>query len=251
MISERWAARSFGTLWQETFPMLTPYYMRLFNASHVLDMSSDDASIDGVVGPVLKQYDSPDFVAELAVQFANFACTAGITVEALKKDDQKVRQSWLQAERVVGKYEGVIDRSGFAFSEVALDESVDIAKNIVAFAMALPGRINFCPDVPGAGAIGRCQADLSIGDHLVEIKSVSRRFAAKDLKQVLVYLALDATAGSRRWRQACIVNPRLATWCRFDVEELVRFISGGEPSAVAFSNLINGMSRDVQIDASF
>lgn len=73
MISERWAARSFGTLWQETFPMLTPYYMRLFNASHVLDVSSDDASIDGVVGPVLKQYDSPDFVAELAVQFANFA----------------------------------------------------------------------------------------------------------------------------------------------------------------------------------
>lgn len=230
--------------------MLTPHYMRIFNASHVFDMSSEDACFDGVVGSVVKQYDSPDFVAELAMQFANAACKAGLTVEALKQDDDKVMLLWQEAEGVLEKYEGVIDRSGFAFSKVALDEAMDIAKNIEAFSMALPGKVHFFPDISGAGAVARCQADLSIGDQLVEVKSVSRRFAAKDLKQVLVYLALDARAGSRRWKQACIVNPRLATWCRFDVEQLVRFISG-EPSAVAFANLLDGMNRDVQIDASF
>ena len=231
--------------------MLTPYYMRIFNATHVRDMSSIGTCFDGVVGVVPKQYESPDFVSELAVQLANAACEAGLTVDALKQDDKKVRRSWLEAEGVLQKYEGVVDRAGFAFSEVALDEAMSIAKNINAFAMALSGEVQFFPAVPGAAAIGRCQADLSVGDNLVEIKAVSRRFAAKDLKQVLVYLALDAAVDHRRWKKACIVNPRLARWCRFDVEELVRFISGGEPSAVAFADLLSGMSRDVQIDASF
>lgn len=252
MISERSAARYFGSLWRHIFPMLTPSFMRIFNASYVRKLESECAFRNMKVGPVQKQYHSPDFISELAIQLAKEACLAGLQVDALKEEGHIVAGAWRAAQAVVEKYEGTVGDTvlGFTFSEAAFKEALAISKNIEAVSIALSGLVQFFPSVRGAGVIRRCEADLAIGCHLVEVKAVDRRFMAKDLKQLLVYLALDAT-DKRRWQKGCILNPRMGTWCRFDVEELVQFLSAGESSAVAFSNLLDGLNRDVEIDALF
>lgn len=186
------------------------------------------------------------------MQLANEANLAGSRIEALKDGDHIVARAWHAAQAVVEKYEGTGGNrvSGFPFSEIALEEALAISKNIEAVSTTLPGSARFFPSVRGAGVIRRCEADLAIGCLLIEVKAVSRRFMAKDMKQLLVYLALDA-ADTKRWSKGCILNPRLGLWCEFDVEELVQFLSGGQSSAVTFSDLLEGLSRDVEIDALF
>lgn len=232
--------------------MLTPSFMKIFNASYVRKMASEDAFRKMTVRSVERCSDFPDFISELAMHLANGAHLARLQIETLNEEGCVVVDAWRAAQDVIKKYEGIVDSNvhGFAFSDVAFYEALAIAKNIEAVSVVLPGLVRFFPDLRGAGVIRRCQADLAVGCHLIEVKAVNRRFAAKDLKQLLVYLALDA-AHRRRWRKGCVLNPRLGTWCQFDVEELIRFISCGESSAVAFAKLHDGLSRDVEIDALF
>lgn len=58
MISERSVARHFGSLWRNVFPMLTPSFMRIFNASYVRKMASDPTFRNMNIGPVQKRFDS-------------------------------------------------------------------------------------------------------------------------------------------------------------------------------------------------
>ena len=250
MISERIAIRRFDAVWQNLFPLLTPYFMRVFNASQVGAMDSDPLFGGWIVGSVSRKTDFPDFISELAVQLASAAHERDISVLTLNEYDEVTNDAWATSQAVVDRYEGISDRRGFPRSTSAFVEALSIARNIEAAAQALPGAVQYSPLLQGAGIIGRCQADLSVGCNLIEIKAVERRFAAKDLKQLFVYLALDAK-DKRRWQKGSILNPRRATWCQFDVDKLVHRLSGGRSSPEVFSELIDGMCRDVEIDTRF
>ena len=252
MISERMVVRGFNSVWRQMFPLLTPYFMRVFNASRVHDVrkSSDLSVDDSKVRPVPRNTECPAFVSELAARLAKDAHERRVSVVTLNEYDDVTNDAWAASEAVVDRYEGVRDGLGFPRNTSDFMEARSIARNIEAVVRALPGAVHYSPLVQGAGIIGCCQADLAVGRYLIEIKAVERRFAAKDLKQLFVYLALDAV-DNRRWHKGCILNPRRATWCQFDVDQLVRQLSGGRSSTEVFSELIDGMCRDVEIDTRF
>ena len=252
MISERMVVRGFNSLWRQIFPLLTPYFMRVFNASRVHDVrTSSDLLVGGSeVGPVQRNTESPDFVSELATRLAEAAHERRVSVVTLNEYDEITNDAWAASESVIDRYEGITDGRGFPRSTSDFMEAKSIARNIEAAARALPGAVQYSPPVQGAGIIGGCQADLAVGCHLIEIKAVKRGFAAKDLKQLFVYLALDAM-DNKRWYKGCVLNPRRGTWCKFDVDQLVRQLSGGRSSREVFSELIDGMCRDVEIDSRF
>jgi hypothetical protein len=111
--------------------------------------------------------------------------------------------------------------------------------------------VTFSPEVQGNGILASCFADLSVGMTLYEVKTVSRHFQSRDLRQLLVYLALESATGSSRWQYGGLLNPRLGVFCSFSVDWLVRRLSGGRPSKLVFSDFIQALTRDVVQDRRF
>lgn len=46
----------------------------------------------------------------------------------------------------------------------------------------------FTPKIYGAGLLSECEADISIGPLLFEVKTAERKIAGKDIRQLIVYL---------------------------------------------------------------
>jgi len=93
---------------------------------------------------------------------------------------------------------------------------------------------------------------MSIGESLFEVKTVDRNLAGKDIRQLLVYLALQAATGDRKWRSGGLFNPRRARYYQFYVDELVPKMSGGNSAAEVLREIVEFLStRDIQVDATF
>src|SRR5687767_1115096 len=53
----------------------------------------------------------------------------------------------------------------------------------------------FTPKIRGAGVLSECAADISTGPPLFEVKTAESKIARKDIRQLIVYLALQAATG--------------------------------------------------------
>jgi len=131
-------------------------------------------------------------------------------------------------------------------------EGAQLAKNINAFISSFNSKnVTFAPTLPGYGLVRECLGDVSIDNCLIEIKTVSRNFRSKDLKQLIIYLALGAMAGKYNWTSAALYNPRSCRFSKFDVEGLVGYLAGGRPSLDAFRHFLDSLSRDMISEQRF
>jgi hypothetical protein len=111
--------------------------------------------------------------------------------------------------------------------------------------------VTFSPMVRGNGMLSSCFADLAVGNTLFEVKTVSRPFQSRDLRQLLVYLALQSATGEPRWDYGGLLNPRLSLFCTFSVDWLVTRLSGGRPPKVVFTDFVQALARDFVHDRRF
>ena len=138
------------------------------------------------------------------------------------------------------------------FSDEELNNIQKLSENICEFIFETNGKIiKFRPKLKGYGIIPDLEADLVIDDTLYEIKTVTRNFKSSDLRQVIVYLALNHASKGNNWKYGGLYNPRKGRSSKFNVNHLVYNLSGGNPPNEAFENLLNGIVRDIQIDARF
>ena len=246
MISERNLARGFESVWQSLFPMLTPGFMRTFNEHFVKDI---DTNRTGAAGPVPVDSDSPDLVAELGIQLAKRVIAADVPIERIARNRTVLKQAWRSAQTLVARYEGEApDVADAPLLDEDGRDGLRLARNLLAFAGLIDGEAHFAPSVPGTNVLSRCEADLAVGNTLVEIKTVSRGFRSSDLRQLLVYLALDWTRGPR-WTKGCLVNPRRAVWADFHVDWLVRGLSG-RPAADTFGDFVDAFASGVELETT-
>ena len=249
MISERIAVRAFESIWRTRFPMLTPAFMNSFNQQFVKPVAHNGNPVASV--RALRASNSPDLVAELGIQLARSAVEARITVDDVARHRALLQAAWLRSLGLVNRYEGetpdVVD--------VPLDsdnrlEALGLARTLTAFLGQMDDQVQFGPLIPGAGTLSPCEADLAVGDTLVEIKTVTRRFRSHDLRQLLVYLALDWARGEPHWTRGCLLNPRRAAWADFDVDWLVRRLSG-RPAVDTLRDLVDAFASVVDLETSF
>ena len=250
MITERTLARIFPSLWRNLFPFLTPNFMRIFNQAYVDGMKTEQGDS---VSPVPMQSDMnrSDLVAELAIHTTRLAMESDISMEKAYSDTELLQAAWRSSQELIDRYEGRKPTIEFDLTDNEKFEARALAYNFEEFFVHLKGDIEFLPKIAGAGVIGECEADLAVGHTLFEIKTVNRNFQSKDLRQLLIYLALSCIAGEQRWSDAGLVNPRRAVWCSFSVEPFVRLISGGRSLKEVSEELLAEISRDVQIDSIF
>ena len=149
------------------------------------------------------------------------------------------------------KYQG--EERNVALNVEEIKDSLALAEQYDYFLEKQKGtNVEFSPAVAGAGFLGVCRADLSIDNTLYEVKTVSRNIAGKDIKQLLIYLALQYSTGQRRWVNAGFYNPRKAHFYKFSIDHLVYRTSGGKSTSELFSDVIDFLcSRGVEIDTAF
>ena len=253
LISERQFADGFSSFWSGLLPFLTPACVTVFNQSHGLDIDGGKSVDDEVL--LSKSLRLPaDILSEAAFEMARSANHSNSAVRDIFHDEAERVRSWEAAVAKVSRYREIIeipcpDRKssvGLFFERLSMryDAFSDYAIDM--------GAVTYSPRVAGCGFLAESEADVCIGSTLFEVKTVSRNFASKDIKQIIIYLALDHCSGSRRWNQGGFFNPRRNRIALFDPNKFLPYVSGGK-SAVSIYHEIEDFlgSREVQIESRF
>jgi len=254
MMSERTFSASFSAFWTELLPLLTPTFVHMINEGFK-ERLNDEFGLPSEA--VEKRADSRDsaVIAEFAFFLAKAAVEKEISVDEVFQNHKLRISAERGAVEIVKRYEA--DRVGhfpMALTQSEQKEGLSLAQNYQRFFHRRPDKelIEFGPKIPGAGFLASCIADISIGHTLFEVKTVNRNLAGKDIRQLIVYLALQAATGERRWTVAGFFNPRRAVYHKFDVDEVILQMSGGKPAAEVFHELIDFVcTRDIQMDTAF
>ena len=251
MISERQFAKGFQQLWREVLPLLTPHFVTVFNEVYCQKLMIKD----GRQAPVIETGDATDssVVAEFAFHLVRLANERSIPLsevghcEPLLSDVEKI------ALKLVRQYESRQAEIPLGFSLVERSEALCLVKNYSIFLSdRSQSAIEFRPYIPGAGFVNSCTGDLSVSTALFEIKTVNRNIAGKDIRQLLVYLALQSASGTRRWSEAGFFNPRRALVYQFSIGSVIPLLSGGRLTSEVFNQMVEYFgTRDLQFDSAF
>jgi hypothetical protein len=253
MITERSFAASFPDFWQELLPLLTPSCVHLLNAGH-------EEHLQDANGLALDPVDTNDetrdaaIVSEFAYNLAREAFTRSLSVNDAF-DDSSVRSvAETMAFELISRYEGRNVLPDSTLHAAELDEGLQLASRYESFAHVQggPEQCVFQTPIRGCGFLHACAADLVIGDYLVEVKTVKRTLAGKDIRQLVIYLALSSGPHAAPWQYAGFFNPRRSTFHRFRVSELIDLMSGGKSVVDVYTELLDfTCSSDVQLDSAF
>ena len=253
MISERTFADSFNEFWQDLFPMLTPSFVHLIHSGH-------EQHITDPIGNELPEVESRNktrdaaIVAEFAYYLFQEAVVNSLNLSEAKNTTDILKSAQSRAVEVINTYEGRIVFPDATLNDDELDEGYQLALRYEAFLrrMGTDCRVTIPVPLRGAGFLGACQADMLIGSYLVEIKTVKRNLSGKDIRQLVVYLALNAAAGNPDWEYAGFLNPRRSTFHKLTSAGLIEHMSGGRAPVDVFSQLIDFVcSSDVLFDSVF
>lgn len=247
MISERQLARKFPGLWGEVVPMLTPHFVQVFNEAYCRKVTPGIKAV-----PVSAETD-PSRVAEFAFQVARLAFEQAVSFENLAESVSLLEKAESRTLFLLKEYQTPKRQMDYPLSESERAEALLIVENYAIFLAGFgETHIEFSPSLPGSGFVDSCRADLSIGECLYEVKTVDRHIAGKDIRQLLVYLALQAATGTMRWSHAGFLNPRRGLVYEFALHKLIPILSGGRLLSEVFYDLVRALSqRDIQLDSAF
>ena len=247
MISERQLARGFRGLWNEVLPVLTPHFMRLFNEAY------SRGPADGISAVPSRPDTDPAVVAEFAFHVARLAHERVGSFRGVADNDIILSDAESTALSLIDEYENVKHAPPTSLSQNARSEGLLLVRNYEVFLATYSSQeIEFRPDIPGSGFVDACTADLSIGSTLFEVKTIERNIGSKELRQLLVYLALQSATGEKRWSQAGFFNPRRGLVYEFSVDKIIPLMSGGRLASEVFHDMVQFFgTRDIQLDLAF
>ena len=227
--AEEFAERN-GAFWKNTAPMLEP----LIRSANLGPMRFAPP-LEGVSPP-----QRAALVAEAA--FSMFSSSlARVHKAASSRVDLEIR-----ARRRIAVLVGTPVRGVSGLSVADWDEATTLSLRLADYANSLmeeEGALaTISPVLPGCGMVDQAEADLSIGQTLVEVKSVGRAFRGTDIRQVLVYAALDEAANRpHAWNRVALCNPRQGTTLMWSLEDLCVEVSG-RPRSDVLAGIIAEMS---------
>lgn len=86
--------------------------------------------------------------------------------------------------------------------------------------------ITLRPTFKGCGVVDRAEGDVLAGESLIEVKYVDRRFRSSDLKQCLIYLALNHAEKNRRITRLVLCNAYAGVFVDLEVDTISVALSG-------------------------
>ncbi|MGN5109824.1 hypothetical protein ACTG18_16695 [Aeromonas hydrophila] len=125
-------------------------------------------------------------------------------------------------------------------SDLEFNEAEKLAATTLAyFKLYEPGhKAIISPIFLGCGSISECQGDVLVGNTLYEIKAGDRDFRVSDLKQILIYCALDFSHKDSKIKNIGLLNPRLGIYVTFPLTDAIE-IASGQNTVDCFTQFIN------------
>jgi hypothetical protein len=116
------------------------------------------------------------------------------------------------AEARIAELEGMSRSDVVPMSTEERAEAVELGlrlnESLRKLSASLP---RFDPRFPGCGFVDEAIGDILLDHTLVEAKAVQRPFRSADIRQVLVYAALNHSSQLHRIEAVALVNPRMGT----------------------------------------
>ena len=205
MISETTFARGYSSFWMEYFPWLNSYSQTV-NAYQLNRISAPC--------PELDKAEHRSINNTIA-----FFCFRNITSKlncSLEETKDEVLQYMTRFPR-----NNVLTYEFNSYDQYIIN---GLLKNL----QKIP-EINllFDPFFSGCGIIDNCRGDILQGNKLIEVKSGNRNIQPADIKQLIVYLALDWISSSNKYNihQVEIYNPRVGFSWTTDTDDLFRSVT--------------------------
>lgn len=111
-------------------------------------------------------------------------------------------------------------------------------------------KVEFHPQFAGCGIMESCQGDLKYGKTLVEIKAGCQPFKPSDIKQIIIYIALNWLSNRQLDLEFVeLFNPRLGTLWNSSISDLIYSISN-LPMEDLFDQAgkyLSSMSEDIKL----
>jgi len=252
MISEKIVASLFSGFWSESLPLLTSSFVKVFNEAYCEDLTEIPMSAFSNI-EISQEVEKHDLVAEFSFCAAEAIHSKGLTEKQLEESVEEQEKVQNSAVSFLKRYQD--QGQGILLNKTELQEALKIASQYNHFFNYLKlnhNEINFRPKLKGAGFLGLCTADLATNNTLYEVKTVSRNLSGKDIRQLLIYLALQSEADKKQWDYAGFFNPRKALHYRFSVDHLIYRTSGGRTRSEVFESIINFLDfRGIELDTPF
>ncbi|MFO0614784.1 MAG: hypothetical protein U0414_19510 [Polyangiaceae bacterium] len=231
MMTEKSFVLGYGAFWRSLLPMAEEY-IRARNVSvdrYAFPLSSEAASNRGLIN-------------ELG--FLMFAHVAnGSSEEELWIDESTVERLCDQARRHVQGMRQYGRKAPEALGGADIEEAMRLARRLKKFfAEATDCVLNVSPAFSGCGWLDGCRGDVLSGGTLYEVKAGERGFRTADIRQLLVYCALNFESKSHDLRAVGLVNPRLGTFMREELETLCRNLAG-RSSVEVLSDVVEYLSE--------
>jgi hypothetical protein len=181
-----------------------------------------------------------DYISEVAFSLADIAVTRDLDLDSILNDPQIFGEV---ATRVASELRGLarVSLRPELLGPAEQAEIRGLAGNLVLFGRA-QSQVQFRPRIRGYGVLRECAGDISTPESLIEVKSVTRGLRSRDIRQVFVYLALDA-ANVERWSRVEFFNPKNATVGTYDIRQMIHELSGGKPHLLVLAEFLSHFEK--------
>lgn len=215
MISEKKLAVVFTSLWKEITPLAERFVRRqnLQMTRFDLPMHSDvSASMRGVS-------------SELG--FRLFCSAKANKVESRQLDNDTVSELARQTVAYIRRFRQFNRVEVSDPDQNAIQDAEMLAARLCKFFSDSRGPLILRPQFAGVGALDACEGDVLAGETLFEVKSADRSLRVIDIRQLLIYCAINFASKNYTIRNIGIFNPRSGLFFVQPLSDIVREVSGG------------------------
>jgi hypothetical protein len=216
VITEKRFAASHHAFWHELLP-LGEHYVRQCN----LGLGRFDQPLRSLVQPKLR-----GVVNEFGFRLFSAGVSKLVPARALPPEvlSDELANSVAFIERFRQHGRGQLARPG----DAGVQEAIAIAERIAGFLASAAGdgaAIVPRPRFFGCGWLSECEGDVFCGDVLYEFKAGVRAFRMVDIRQLLIYCALNYASKTFEIRDVCLMNPRHGIFFSESVEGLCQALA--------------------------
>lgn len=229
MISERRLASSFTSFWQGLLPTGATLVRRMN-----LDKERFCPPLRSQVDPARRA-----FANEVGYLLFKASKESKLSIEEIHQRAEMLGEICAYAWDSVRRFHRVVTSGSAELTEAESDEVLKLACRLQSFFQdhETDNPIAFWPQFAGCGFVDDCEGDILTGKTLYEIKAGERTFRLVDIKQILVYLALNLAAPCYKIERVILLNPRMGVFYEFQIDDLAFRISG-KPSVELLSDII-------------
>jgi len=236
MISEHRFVSSFSSFWRELLPT-GDAYIRNQN----LQLQRFETPLESSLPPERRS-----FINELAFRLSSLVSAPdGKPLADLSKSS--IEKAVCETVSYIGRFPQFLEKKVPAPTEDEIREALLLAKRFSSFLQSHMDKgeeLIFFPKFSGCGLIEECEGDVLAGSTLYEVKSGDRKFRLIDVKQLLVYCALNHVNPMYDIDQVTLLNPRVGVFLSQPLEVLARSVSGVSVSELC-SDLIDFLSLTI------